>query len=94
MSNTSVPRPPNIAGRNRQDRDQQHLQDLALRECIDRRVGDDVEQEVLRALHLAWLGGSNALGVQRAGSMFMPAPGCTKLTIVSPTQRDAADDFE
>ena len=35
-----------------QDREKQHLQDLALREGADHRVGDDIHQELKRALLL------------------------------------------
>ena len=70
-----------------QHREQQHLQDLALGERVDDGGRDDVQQEVGRALHLARASVYAAMPLVSsvAGSMFMPAPGCTTLTITRPT---------
>ena len=79
-----------------QHREQQHLQDLALGERVDDGGGDDVEQEIGRALHLAGLRvGGDALGVERRRVDVHPAPGCTTLTIdEADDQRERADDLE
>ena len=67
-----------------QHREEQHLQDVALREGADDGVGDDVQQELDRALLLGLRDEALDRPWCRAAlaSMFMPAPGCS----------DVADD--
>ena len=80
-----------------QHREQQHLQDVALGERVDDRVGNDVQQEVDRALHLARARRRlrRAFASSEPASTFMPAPGCTTLTIdQADDQRERAHDLE
>jgi hypothetical protein len=71
-----------------QDRDQQHLQDLALGEGADHGGRDDVHQEADDRL-VVGLGGvfGDLVGLQGGGSIFMPAPGWTTLATIRPTIR-------
>ena len=62
--------------------EQQHLQDLALRECVDDGARNDVEQEIGRALHLAGLRvGGDALRVE-----------CGRIDVHAGARLDDVDD--
>ena len=80
-----------------QDREEQHLQDLARREGADHGRGDDVHggnRTVLCSLALA-VKLAIALVSMALGSTFMPAPGCNRLTTMRPmTRADRGDDLE
>ena len=57
-----------VQGEAEQDGEQQHLQDLALRERVHHRVGDGVQQELGGRLHLARRGVlRDRLGIQAGG---------------------------
>jgi hypothetical protein len=79
-----------------QHRDQQHLQDLALGEGVDQRVGNDVQDEVDRAGHLARAGvRGDRLGVQRGGVDVHARAGLQHVhQHQADHQRNAADHLE
>ena len=69
-----------------QDRDQQHLEDLAFGEGADQGVRDDVEEEAGDALlvRLADVSRRPAWLSSVAGSTLRPAPGWTRLATTRP----------
>ena len=80
----------------KQDREQQHLQDLALREGVDDRGGNDAEQDVRRALAAC---GADILGdpsgIERRGIDVHPGAGPNHVHHHQPDdERERGDDFE
>ena len=82
-------------GKAEQDREQQHLQDLALGEGADHRVGNDVQEEIDALLRLGLLGDSRRLSPASAMPPPKPAPGLHHIADDQPDhQREGRDDLE
>ena len=67
-----------------QDREQQHLQDLALREGADHGVGNDVQEEIDALLRLGLLGVAGDRLRVRPRRRRSPRPACTTLPTTRP----------
>ena len=77
-----------------QDREEQHLQDLAGRERADHGVGNDVQEEVDALLRLGLLGVAGHLGRVRCGAAEARARPHQITDNKSDQQRKGGDDLE